>query len=97
MLADLLKDYNTIQVLEWLIIHERWSQNIWQLSEDLGIVAAELKPILVHLLNHRLVYYDPFYNSITVNQESKMLGPLRHIINTYGLYGEKECQLQVSK
>ncbi len=97
MLADLLKDYNTVQVIEWLILHERLPQGIWKISEDIGIIAADLKPILIHLLNYKIIYFDSYYNSIGINQESKLLPALRLLIRDFGLYGDKECQIQLCK
>jgi len=94
MLADLLKDYNTVRVLEWLILHERWAQDIMSMSKEMGIVPSELRLILEHLFNYRLVFFDNFFCCISINTDNVILQPLRNLMVQLGISGLETCLTQ---
>lgn len=71
MLEELLADKNTIKVIEFLIIYERWAQNQKAICEAVGIYARDAKKII-----ERLLFYD------LIRPEKKIAKSVQYMLNT---------------
>jgi hypothetical protein len=55
MIEELISDKNTMRVIEFLILHERWEQNQKDLCEALEIYPKSMKEIITNLVKYEII------------------------------------------